>query len=153
MSCMYVDGCCNNTIGSCASVVDGRGFDLIGPHLDFLSHFKFLDTFPMKHHRDRIVCEVKFTDVASKQHNGAELIAMCIGLVIGIYYKYEIIFSDSQLMVNSWSLKESTTIKDPYKAKIQRYCIELRKIFERRGGKILKISGDDNPADLGFHKK
>jgi len=150
---IYVDGCCNKTIGSCASVVDSSGNDLIGPYLDFLSHFKFLDSFPVKHHNNRIVYEVEFTDITSQQNNGCELVAMCIGLVIAIYYKFDTIYSDSTLIIQHWSNKESKNIKDPLKAKIQRYCIELRRIFERRGGQIKFVPGDHNLADLGFHKK
>jgi hypothetical protein len=29
---------------------------------------------------------------------------------------------------------------------------ELRERFEAAGGSVLRISGDDNPADLGFHR-
>ena len=29
----------------------------------------------------------------------------------------------------------------------------MRRDFEAEGGKIEKIDGDYNPADLGFHKK
>jgi hypothetical protein len=47
----------------------------------------------------------------------------------------------------------SKTIQDPFKAKIQRYCIELRTIYEKQGGTVKYINGSQNPADLGFHKK
>lgn len=149
---LYVDGCCNKTIGSCVSVVDEDG-DLIGPYENFLSYFKFLDPFSKKQHRDRTVYEVSFTDTAQQQNNGCELVAMCIGLLIAIYYKYDIVYSDSTLIIDHWSKKESETIQDPYKAKIQRYCIELRRIYENKGGEIKHISGKLNPADLGFHRK
>jgi len=150
---MYVDGCCNKSIGACCSVVDNNGNDLISEHIDFLKKFRFLDWFIMKRHNGRLVYQVNFTDVVSQQNNGAELLAMLIGLMLGLKFEDYIIYSDSQLIVDYWSLKKSDKIKDPKKSKIQLAVIKLRKEYERRGGKIVKISGNDNLADLGFHVK
>ena len=150
---IYVDGCCNSTIGSCSSVTDKDGNCLIKKYKAFLDHCSFLFDFNYKNHNNRIVYEIKFDDVKSQQNNGAELVAMCIGLLIGIYFNKLELYSDSDLMVKYWSNKESKTIKCKRKAKIQRYCIELADYYKSMGGKIIKIGGDCNPADLGFHKK
>lgn len=148
---LYVDGCCNKKIGSCCSVVDETSQDMISLHHDFLNQFDFLDWFILKKHNERLVYEVNFNDVVSQQNNGAELLAMLIGLMIALKFDYKIIYSDSQLIVDYWSLKKSEKIKDSRKLKIQIAVIKLRKEFERRSGQIIKISGNDNLADLGFH--
>ena len=41
---------------------------------------------------------------------------------------------------------------DLQKKKYIEECVSLRKEFEKRGGQIIKISGNINKADLGFHK-
>ena len=150
---IYVDGCSNKTIGACSSVVDFNGNDLIGKHRQFLDKFDFLCWFDLKDHQNRLVYEVSFSDVSSQQNNGAELVASLIGVMIALKYGYDTILSDSQLIVDSWSKKISPTIKDKRKMKIQKALVKLVAIFNERGGKILKISGDDNLADLGFHRK
>ena len=150
---IYVDGACNKSIGSCCSVTDINGNDMIEPYKEFLSHFEFLQGFQTKIHNCRTVYVINFSDVSQQQNNGCELVAFCIGLLIATYYKYDVVYSDSDLLVKYWSKKNYTTIKDPFKSKIQRYCVELRQNYENMGGSVEKISGDDNPADLGFHKK
>lgn len=98
----------------------------------------------------------KFNDVASQQNNGAELLAFLAALRISsVDPSISIICSDSKLLVSYWSvrLKDSTRNKmDPRKARCIDDVIQLRRLFETRGGKIVKVSGDNNPADLGFHK-
>lgn len=66
----------------------------------------------------------------------------------------KIIKCDSKLMTEYWSkyLKpESRAKMDPRKAKYVDELIDLRKKFEKTGGVIEKISGDDNFSDLGWH--
>lgn len=144
---IYVDGCCNNTIGSCSSVTDKYGNCLVKKNLTMLS--EYLPEYTTKEHGNRIVYEVNFDDVKSQQNNGAELLALVVGLIISIEGKNNKIFSDSTLMVNHWSNKLSNTIKCPRKARLQEMCVKLTTIYK---GKIIHISGDINPADLGFHK-
>lgn len=148
---IYVDGCCNNKIGAWASVTDKNGNDLIGPNLSILEQFDFLPFFERGFHLNRVVFKSNFTDVTTQQNNGAELLAMVIGLSIAIFRGYEKLCSDSNVSI-SWSKKISPTIKCPLKQKLQRLCVKLRERFYEQGGEIIKISGDDNPADLGFHK-
>ena len=65
----------------------------------------------------------------------------------------ELILGDSRLVIDYWSLGrfhennlELETIN--YINKV----IQLRKEFEKNKGIVRHISGDVNPADLGFHK-
>jgi ribonuclease H-related protein len=63
---------------------------------------------------------------------------------------------DSDLLVKYWARGHISVAKrktiDPSKLVLINECAMLLKEFESRGGKLLKISGDDNLADLGFHK-
>lgn len=152
---LYVDGCCNREIGACASVVDENGVDLIGRYCDFLESQKLMEWFVRKTNpkNGRQVYEVRFNDVATQQNNGAELLAATLGILIALEYDYDEVFSDSQLIVDYWSKKLSTKIKDPKKLEVQKILIELTDLFTRiHRGRLTKISGDDNIADLGFHK-
>ncbi|MBU6141570.1 viroplasmin family protein [Patescibacteria group bacterium] len=62
------------------------------------------------------------------------------------------IFGDSKLVIEYWS-KGFIKRNDLPKAtvKLADAVAKLRKKFEEAGGQIRHISGDDNPADLGFH--
>ena len=126
---IFTDGCCNKTIGSCVSVVDSDNVCLITKYHKYLDLYDFLSWFEEGEHNGRTIFKVAFTDVSTQQNNGAELI------------------------VEHWSKKVSKTIKDERKAKLQRFLIKVCKLFENAGGKLIWISGDDNKADLGFHKK
>lgn len=83
------------------------------------------------------------------------------GELAGIYFALEIamkenilnIYGDSSLVIDYWSkgfIKKNNVSENTYnlamKVKIK------RELFENMGGKISHISGDFNPADLGFHK-
>lgn len=83
------------------------------------------------------------------------------GELVGIYFALEIamkenilnIYGDSSLVIDYWSkgfIKKNNVSENTYnlamKVKIK------RELFESMGGKISHISGDFNPADLGFHK-
>lgn len=102
----------------------------------------------------------KFSDVTSQQNNGAEMLALITGLNIAciLNKKYPGIItkicSDSDLMVKYWSINlknEKRRTMDPNKVKFIDVMISLRKQFEKLGGTIEKISGDDNSSDLGYH--
>lgn len=87
-----------------------------------------------------------------KTNNFGELKALDMALDIAFKENILNIFGDSALIINYWS-------KDIIKNNINSETIELSKIvsckrknFEKIGGKISHISGDINPADLGFHK-
>lgn len=86
-------------------------------------------------------------------NNYGELIGCYLALKLALKTNILKIFGDSKLVIDYWingffnskNLNEKTInlISKTKNLKIE---------FERLGGKILHISGDINPADLGFHK-
>ena len=88
-----------------------------------------------------------------KTNNFGELIGFYFALNCAKLLKYNLILGDSRLVIDYWSLGrfyennlELETIN--YINKV----IQLRKEFEKNKGVVRHISGDVNPADLGFHK-
>lgn len=85
-------------------------------------------------------------------NNYGELLAMKHALDIALKDGTREIFGDSKLVLNYWSkgyMKEKglpgqTTI-------LAKEVKDLRETFELMGGKVKYVSGDHNPADLGFH--
>lgn len=154
---IYVDGGHNKVTGSVAwGCVMGYAPNLIDL-LDFCQDYctdivTKMEDLPVGRRR---VLVSDFSDVKSQQNNGAEMLAMLIGLRIAVHNRnvFHEIRSDSQLIVSFWSKKlNDKPGMDSRKKKFILEMIELRKQFESTGGKIVKISGDDNVADLGFHR-
>lgn len=90
---------------------------------------------------------------AEATNNFGELLACRFALEIAVKKNIKKIFGDSRLVIDYWSkgymnMKEMT----PETIELAYIVSSLRKDFERNGGRIEHISGDDNPADLGFHK-
>ncbi|PHI05439.1 ribonuclease H family protein [Fusobacterium polymorphum] len=88
-----------------------------------------------------------------KTNNFGELIGFYFALNCAKLLKCNLILGDSRLVIDYWSLGrfhennlELETIN--YINKV----IQLRKEFEKNKGIVRHISGDVNPADLGFHK-
>ena len=61
------------------------------------------------------------------------------------------IYGDSELILNKWS-QGRIHVPDERTQLMAHQVMLLRQEFEYYGGQIMKISGDENPADLGFHK-
>ena len=90
---------------------------------------------------------------ANKTNNFGELIGLYFALEIAKIINCPLISGDSRLVIDYWSLGyfhennlELETIS--YINKV----IAMRKEFEKTKGVIKHISGDINPADLGFPK-
>lgn len=89
----------------------------------------------------------------SKTNNYGELTGLSKAIDIALEKKIFHIYGDSNLVLEFWSqgryhpekLEKETVI-------LIQDVIKKRKQFEALGGKISYISGDINPADLGFHK-
>ena len=84
-------------------------------------------------------------------NNYGELLGCYFALKIALKSNIKNIFSDSKLIIDYWSKGH---INGEISAKTQNLAnevVNLRREFEKTGGKISHISGDDNPADLGFH--
>lgn len=84
-------------------------------------------------------------------NNYGELLAAKFALEIALKKKAKKVFGDSALILNSWS-KGKVRRAMPQKTKaLVKEVKTLRKKFEKFGGRMGFISGDSNPADLGFH--
>jgi caulimovirus viroplasmin len=81
-------------------------------------------------------------------NNFGELLGCYVALIIANIRGENKIFGDSNLVIDYWS-KEICNIEDKETLKLVEVVSKLRNNFN---GKIEHISGDINPADLGFHK-
>lgn len=85
-------------------------------------------------------------------NNYGELLACQYAIRLATKGKIKKVFGDSSLVIDYWTkcrvkknVAEETFV-------LAREAAKLRQDFEKSGGKVIRISGDDNPADLGFHK-
>ena len=86
-------------------------------------------------------------------NNYGELLALRYALRVAKKEKAKKIFGDSKLVIEYWSRRRAK--RKELVARTVRLVDEvarLREQFEASGGSVLRISGDDNPADLGFHR-
>ena len=85
-------------------------------------------------------------------NNFGELLACKYALQIGKKHKIKHIFGDSKLVIDYWSNGKIKKDMNEVTKALAYETAKLRKVFEKMGGVIERISGDDNPADLGFHR-
>lgn len=85
-------------------------------------------------------------------NNYGELLALKYALKIAVDLKIKKVFGDSNLIVDYWSkgIYNRKNLSQKTMDLIEE-VVKLRREFEKEGGKILKIKGKDNPADLGYH--
>lgn len=81
-------------------------------------------------------------------NNFGELLGCYVALIVANIKGENKIFGDSNLVIDYWS-KDTCNIDDKETLKLVEVVSKLRDNFK---GKIEHISGDINPADLGFHK-
>ena len=90
---------------------------------------------------------------AEATNNYGELLALSYALEIARKTRNKKIFGDSKLVVEFWSQwrikrkdlpEETVALADEVS--------RAREAFEKTGGTVERISGDFNPADLGFHR-
>ena len=86
-------------------------------------------------------------------NNYGELLAMKFALQIAKKKKVKKIFGDSRLVINHWS-KGFVKMENVSRETLELIdeVFELREKFENSGGAVIYVSGENNPADLGFHK-
>jgi len=86
-------------------------------------------------------------------NNYGELLALSYALEIARATRVKKVFGDSKLVIEFWSQwrikrkdlpEETVTLADDVS--------RAREAFEAKGGTVERISGDFNPADLGFHR-
>ena len=90
---------------------------------------------------------------AARTNNYGELLALRYALEIAKKMKVKNIFGDSRLVIDYWSQwrikrKELPEETVALAAKVAK----MREQFEKAGGTVERISGGENPADLGFHR-
>jgi ribonuclease HI len=86
-------------------------------------------------------------------NNYGELLALRYALQIAKKEKIKKIFGDSKLVIDYWSRRRAKRKELPAETvRLLDEVAKLREQFEAAHGSILRISGNDNPADLGFHR-
>lgn len=146
---LYADGHCIPKLGAkgYGRVTDQNGVSVM-PFFD-LSDYKCVKLDTPKGSLDAI--EVYSKDTPNQQINYAEIVALHLALRIALSQDIKTISIDS-VTSNAWSAgRISKNIADPEKLKICQESVKYRKEFEKNGGKVLKISGAENPADFGLH--
>ena len=89
----------------------------------------------------------------NRTNNFGELTGLYIALKYALKYGIKKICGDSKLIIDFWSrgnFNEDKLDKDTID--LIKKVHELRIKFENCDGEIYHISGDINPADIGFHK-
>lgn len=90
---------------------------------------------------------------AAATNNYGELLALRYAIEIAQATNSKKVFGDSKLVIEFWSKwrikkkdlpEETVTLADEVS--------HAREVFEKNGGMVERISGDFNPADLGFHR-
>ena len=86
-------------------------------------------------------------------NNYGELIGIYLAIDIALKRRNFKIFGDSKLIIDYWSKGHynKSSLNEKTINLIQKTA-QKRKQFENLGGTVQHISGDINPADLGFHK-
>lgn len=89
-----------------------------------------------------------------KTNNFGELAALYLALLVAKKLNKIVICGDSKLVIDYWSkgFVSKNKRKDEELIKLIDKIIPLREEFEKKGGKIIKIKGSINPADIGFHR-
>ena len=146
---LYADGHCIPKLGAkgYGRVTDQNGLSLMS-FFD-LTDYKCAKIDTPKGCLDAV--EVYSEDTPNQQINYAEIVALHLALRIALSEDIKTICIDS-VTSNAWSSgRIAKSIADPQKIKICQESVKYRREFEKNGGKVLKISGDENPADFGLH--
>lgn len=108
---------------------------------------------------NKIVPEDKVTEhgnylcKAGSTNNFGELMGLYIALKLSLKDENKKIFGDSKLIIEYWSKGIAKINELPKETgELIQKVKELRDYYEKSGGKIVHVSGDYNPADLGFHR-
>jgi len=90
-----------------------------------------------------------------RTNNYGELLGCRHALAIALSQDRRAVYGDSALVLDYWSKGHVTAKKRARDPDLYRLAVEtavLRSEFEKAGGRLLKVSGGVNPADLGFHR-
>ena len=156
-SFIYCDGACNSiTIQGWGTVSDSDGRCLLSKNKSYIIHDMIVKDVTV-FNKTWTVIVADFADVKTQNNNGAELLALVAAFRIAIANNIRTIKCDSDLLVKWWSKghisKKAKCGMDKEKYSMILECVKLRTLFESNGGILEKISGDNNLADLGWHKR
>lgn len=90
-----------------------------------------------------------------RTNNYGELTAFCLACEIAMKQGKKLILGDSKLVIEYWSkgfVSRKVQERDPDLIEVVKRAKALRARFEATGGRVAHVSGDVNPADLGFHR-
>lgn len=87
-------------------------------------------------------------------NNHGELLGLYLAMKIAEQIGIKVICGDSNNAIQYWSKGQynQKNIKNNETIDLIKLVTSQRISFEKDGGEIRKISGDSNPADLGYHK-
>lgn len=85
-------------------------------------------------------------------NNFGELYAFILATSYALEHNIKSVIGDSELVLRYWSQGRYSSALPVKTISLIQKAIEKRSEFEKTGGKYFKISGKNNPADLGFHK-
>ncbi|HEY5221413.1 MAG TPA: ribonuclease H family protein [Candidatus Paceibacterota bacterium] len=86
-------------------------------------------------------------------NNYGELLALSYALEIARAIRVKYVFGDSKLVIEFWSQRRIKRKDLPEETvALADEVSRAREVFEKSGGTVERISGDFNPADLGFHR-
>lgn len=90
-----------------------------------------------------------------RTNNYGELMGCYLAMKLAMLLGQKLVCGDSQLVLDFWSrgrVNADTAAKDPDLSVLVSKTAQLRKMFEKAGGKLQHVPGGVNPADLGFHR-
>lgn len=86
-------------------------------------------------------------------NNYGELLACLYAMQVAMKTGVKKVFGDSKLVIDYWSkgfIKKDKIASET--VELAETVAGLREEFEEEGGRVIHVSGDNNPADLGFHR-
>lgn len=134
---IYFDAGTGRGKGVEISVTDEKGSDLLARIVD--------EEFINEHGKHLLS--------ADKTNNYGELLACKHALVLALREGVKDVFGDSKIVIDYWS-KGRIKVEGiaPETRTLAFEVKKLREAFEAGGGSVHRVSGSDNPADLGFHR-
>ncbi len=135
---IYFDAGTGRGEGVEISVTDERGKNLL---------HKAFSREELNKHGKRLLDDPEATN------NYGELLACRYALQIAISNDIKQVFGDSKLVIDYWSrgyIKKKEVAMAT--VKLAEEVMKSRNAFELSGGALSRVSGDVNPADLGFHR-
>jgi viroplasmin and RNaseH domain-containing protein len=107
---------------------------------------------------DKVISAEKINEwgnytIKNVTNNFGELFGCFLALTLALETNIKHIFGDSKLVIDYWSkgfIKRENLPADT--TQLADKVAKLRRDFEKKGGSIEHVSGDINPADLGFHR-